>query len=647
MKGKNIITYISVSLLSLGLNGCSDFIDNAPDDQLDLEMVFNDKTRTEDWLANVYSKVPDPYWGFAKDIGWNTVGDDITPSQRWLQWWGGSLLNFRVGNFYTSSSWNSNFWNQLPQRIRSAYILINNAHANPLQNVTEEDVELMKNECRFLIAYYYWMSTEAYGAVPYYGDVIDVNTPLEEMIVGQMPFDEMVDMLDKQLLDLSDKLPAQWEEAFFGRATSIAALAVRARMLLFAASPLVNGNEWYTGMTLYNGKERFNSTYDANKWKKAADASKLLIDKAHAAGHSLYYEYTNDGKIDPFMSYYNLFLKKTSEGNKEILFARPASNYSEWEKHSTPRGCGGNGGMGVTQGIVDAYFMKNGLSPILGYNADGSPIINEASGYTESGFSTEPEIRNTKWDPCRKAPDVKPGQITLSNTYNMYSNREPRFYTSVLFNGAWFHQENRTTRMMSGEWDGGPTHDAPQNGYLNRKMTSLESIPRDDKRPYRPGILFRLGEAYLNYAEALNEASPGHNDIMIYLNKIRERAGIPEYGTGIDNNGFQRIPYTDNQASVRELIRKERRVELAGEGIRYHDIRRWKLGEELLDGYDYGMNFAGTEYSDDKSNPKAFFVRTKALLRSYDKKQYWMPIHQSQIDTDQTLVQAPFWESEE
>ncbi|WP_245832436.1 RagB/SusD family nutrient uptake outer membrane protein [Massilibacteroides vaginae] len=648
MKTIKLLKYIAFTLVCGVFSSCADFIDNAPDDQLDLEMVFNDKTRTEDWLANVYSKVPDSYWQFTRDIGWDTVGDDITPSQRWLQWWGGTLLNFRVGNYYTNSSWNSGFWNELQQRIRAGYILINNAHPNPLQKVTEEDIELMKNECRFLIAYYYWMLTESYGAVPYFDDVVDVNAPLEGMTHGQVPFDEMIDMLDAQLLDLSTKLPDKWEEAFFGRATSIASLAVRARMLLFAASPLVNGNKMYEGIDpLYNGKQRFNTTYDAGKWKRAADACKLLIDKAHAAGHGLYYEYTNDGKIDPFMSYYNLFLKKTSEGNKEILFARPDVNYGEYERHSTPRGCGGNGGLGVTQGMVDAFFMKNGLSPILGYHANGSPIINEESGYTESGFSTEPEIRNTKWDPARKSENVKPGQITVANTYNMYSNREPRFYLSVLFNGAWFHQEGRTTRMMSGEWDGGPTHDAPQNGYLNRKKTSLESIPRDGKQPYRPGILYRLGEVYLNYAEALNESTPGHSDIILYLNKIRERAGIPEYGTGTDNNGFQRIAYNDNQSAVRELIRKERRVELCGEGIRYHDIRRWLLGEELLNGYDYGMNFAGTEYSDDTNNPKAFFVRTKALLRSYQKKQYWMPVHQNQIDTDPTLVQAPFWESEE
>lgn len=173
-----------------------------------------------------------------------------------------------------------------------------------------------------------------------------------------------------------------------------------------------------------------------------------------------------------------------------------------------------------------SILYEKWLSPILGYNADGSPVINEASGYTEKGFSSEPEIRETNWNPCRKYPDVKPGQITTPNTFNMYSNREPRFYLTVLYNGAWFHQEGRAAEMMSNQADGGPTHDAPQNGYLNRKKISLESIPRDGKRPYRPGILYRLGEAYLNYAEALNECEPGNKDIIFYVNKS---VSVPVY----------------------------------------------------------------------------------------------------------------------
>lgn len=637
-----IFKYIVLSVLCIMATGCTDFIDNAPDDELTLEMVFNDKTRTEDWLAGIYSRMPDPYWAAIRDFGYETAADDVTPSQRWLQWWGGSLLNWRTGAWFTDSGWNSNFWNELPQRIRSAYIFIHNVHPNPKQNVSEKDVEYMKSECRFLIAYYYWMLTEAYGSVPYFEDMVDVNSSQDVFMRGQRSFDETVDWIDKELMDLvnNEKLPVKWDPSFFGRATTIAALAVREKMLLFAASPLVNGNQMYKGFLNNDGQERFNSTYDATKWARAAQASKDLIDAAHAAGHKLYYEYNDDGSIDPFMSCANVFLRKSTEGNNEILFARPDCDYGGWESHASPRGCGGNGGLGVTQSLVDAFFMANGLSPILGYNADGSPIINKESGYTEVGFSTEPDIRNTKWDILRNAPGAQPGQITEPNTYNMYVNREPRFYLTVIYNRQWYWTENRTTRFMSGEWDGGPTHDAPQNGYLVRKRVSLDSRPRDGVRPYRPGILFRLGESYLNYAEALNESNPGHSDILLYLNLIRERAGVPQYGSG---EGM--IPAPTTQEGMREIIRKERRVELCceGTGTRYNDIRRWMLGEELLDKDEYGMNFAGTDYTDDPNNPNAFFKRTVTMPRAFSKRNYWFPIFQTEIDKDPTLVQSPFW----
>lgn len=638
-----ILKYIALSVLCIIGTGCVDFIDNAPDDQLTLEMVFNDKVRTEDWLAGVYSGIPEPFEAPFRTVGYETAADDVTPSQRWSDFWNngkGHLLNWRVGAWSTDSPWDSNFWNRLPQRIRSGYIFIENVHANPRQGVTEKDVENMKNECRFLIAYYYWILTEAYGSVPFFDGVADVNAPMEGLMRGQRSFDETVDWIDKELTDLAQKLPVKWAPDYFGRATSIAALAVREKMLLFAASPLVNGNPMYKGFLNHDGKERFNSTYDPEKWKRATQASKDLIDAAHAAGHKLHYEYNDDGTIDPFLSCANVFFRKTSEGNNEILFARPDSKHEEWYKHATPRGCDGFGGLGVTQGLVDAFFMENGLSPILGYKADGSPIINEASGYSETGFSTEPEIRNTKWEIMRDHPDAVDGQITLPNTYNMYSNREPRFYVSVVYNGQWYWSEKRATRFMSGEPDGGTTHDAPQNGYLVRKRVSLDQRPRDNIRPYIPGILFRLGESYLNYAEALNESNPGHPDILKYLNLIRERAGIPQYGSG---QGM--IPAPTTQDGMREIIRKERRVELCceGTGTRFHDIRRWMLGEEFLNGDEYGMNFGGTEYTDDPNNANAYFKRTVALKRSFSKKNYWFPIYQAEIDKDPTLVQAPFW----
>ena len=616
-------------------------------------MVFNDKTRTEDWLSGIYNKIPDPYTGLLKDYGYDSMGDDLDPSQRYYQWWG-NTLNFIIGQWFTDSNWNSNLWNECPQRIRSAYLLIDNIHTIPGQGVTEADVERMKNESRFLIAYYYWMMLEAYGSVPFFDSAVDVDDP--NLMKGQMSFDEMVDWIDTQLVDLSKKLPASWlseSTQFYGRATSIMCLAVRARMLLFAASPLVNGNEWYKGFKNYDGQERFNSTYDATKWKRAADACKDLIDAAHAAGHDLVREYNADGSIDPFMSCYNVHMLR-GDLNPEALFVRADCNYSEYEALSTPRGASGNGGLGVYQTLVDAFSMKDGSIPITGYQGNyGSPIINEASGYTERGFSAQKDIRKTKYNLFRECPGATVdsvgadgctyNQVAAAGTYNMYVNREPRFYLTVMWNRQWYHQASRETLFLSGEIDGGPTHDAPQNGYLNRKRVSLEQNNRDGIHPYRPGILYRLGEAYLNYAEALNECDPGNPDILKYLNLIRERAGVPQYGTGTDSNGFQMIPL-NGQDEVRDAIHHERRVELCCEsGIRYFDLRRWKEAESVLNQPMYGMNFSGTELSDDPNNPKAFYVRTQYIKRVYERKYYWYPVHQTEIDKDPTLVQAPFW----
>jgi hypothetical protein len=618
------LIYILLPLLLL-FSSCEKYLDKSPEDLLTLDMVFNDKTRTEDWLAGIYASIPDPYWGFTREIAYDPLSDDMAPSTGWEQF-GWTVISRQTGNWNPTTSWGPNYWTVLQQRIRSAYIFISRVKANPTQKVTEEEVEIMKNEARFLIAYYYWLLTEAYGVVPFYDGIVPTDASEEILMQAQIPFDRMIDWIDKELKDVSAKLPASYNiSTKFGRATSIMCLAVRARMLLFAASPLVNGNPDYNGFKNNKQEELYNGTYDAQKWVRAQNACKELIDAAHAAGHQLYYEYNRDGSIDPFMSYQNMMFAKGNQ-NKEILFARPDVNRYEYDKHAQPRGTGGNGGLGISQSLVDAFFMKNGL-----------PISDAASGYVEKGFSAQPEVRNTKWLESQGDQAGKEGQVTLAGTYNMYCNREARFYVSVLYNRAWFRREGRTTRFMQNEWDGGPTHDAPQNGYLLRKKVHPDFDPRSGANPYRPGILYRLAEAYLNYAEALNEADPNNPDIFKYLNLVRERAGLPGYGAGTGQ-----IPLA-SQGDVRDAIRRERRVELNNEGLRWNDIRRWKIGEATLDGNFYGMNYNGSQLSDDENNPQAFFRRTVYQRRRFSKKNYWFPVPQSEIDKNSNLAQNPLW----
>lgn len=612
------LNYITVILLIMTFTSCSDYLDQKPEDILTLEKVFNDKTRTEDWLAGIYSNIPDPYWGMIRDIGYDAFGDDMAPSTGWEQF-GWDVIAKQRGDWNPTSNWGSDYWDILPKRIRSAYIFIENVKELPAQKVSEEEVRIMKNEARFLIAYYNFLLIQAYGPVPFNDGI---RTADEDLLNERRPYDELVSWIDNELKEVSEELPATYSDASkFGRATSIMALAVRARMLLFAASPLVNGNPDYSGYTNSLGEPLFNATYDPQKWVRASNACKELIDAAHQAGHDLYYEYNDDGSIDPFLSYQNMLFRKTTDGNTEILFARPDVNHWEYDKHAQPRGTAGNGGLGVTQSLVDAFFMENGL-----------PIDDPNSGYVEKGFSQSSEFRNTKWIEVQGNQQGKEGQVTLPNTYNMYTHREPRFYISVLYNGAWYRRENRTTRFMKDEWDGGPTHDAPQNGYLARKKVHPDHDPRNGTNPYRPGILYRLGEAYLNYAEALNESDPGNPDILKYVNLIRERAGIPDLPGGM------------NQSEMREAIHRERRVELNCEmGLRYHDIRRWKIGEETLDREFYGMNFFGSQYCDDENNPDCYFVRKPYQERQFSKKNYWIPIHQTELDINPELVQNPFW----
>lgn len=604
------------------LTSCVDYLDKESDTELTLPMVFEDKTRTEGWLANVYSHVPDPYWGYARKLGWDILSDDMTASERWRQWdW--KVIPMLLGEWTLSTDWDGNYWSRLPQLIREANIFIENVHPLPDQGISATEVTYMKAEMRFMIAYYYYLLSNTYGPVPFKPNYIaptDFN--LADLMEGQRPYYEVVDWVDKELKEVAEILPAKYTEARkYGRATSIMCLAVRARMLLFAASPLVNGNPDYANHKNKDGENLFSTTADKTKWAYAAQACKELIDAAEAAGHKLYTEKNDDGTIDPFMSYQNLFLTRYDEGNTEILFARPGgSEYGEYEKHATPAASGGSGGLGVTQSLVDAFFMENGL-----------PINDDNSEYVETGYSVSDETRdNTVWD-----TEVNGGAISKKNTYNMYCHREPRFYITVSYNNSYFTQEKRVFNFFNGSADNPHTHDAPQNGYLIRKKISPDLNVKQGTYKYRPGIVYRLGEAYLNYAEALNESDPGNGDILVYLNKIRERAGIRQYTTGATDDNFIHVDLND-QAEMRKLIRAERRVELSCEGIRYDDLRRWKEAENVLNGDFYGMNFSGKDNS-------SFYVRTPYLKRVYKKAYYWFPIHQSEIDKNDKLVQSPYW----
>ena len=614
MKNK-IRKYIALGTIAMfSLSSCSDYLDKEPDDQLTLETVFENKTNMERWLAYIYNATPK----FYNYDGADAVADELAPSVGWESQ-GFKAILYQNGNWTSASGGVINYWETFPMRIRQAYIFIKYAHALP--DVTEKEVNYMKAECRFFIAYFHAVMAMTYGAVPIIRDATEEITG-ETLLLKQEPFNTVVDWAANELLETSKLLPAYYDEDNkYGRITSIICLAMRARLLTFAASPLVNGNQDSDMVNMKNcdGVSIFDSTFKPERWKTAVDANKLLIDEAEKAGHKLYIETIGDD-VDAFQSYQNALMLRYNQGNMEILFPRTYDDAGYFDRQANPRSMGGAGAIGVTQSLVDAFFMENGL-----------PINDDNSEYVETGYSVSDETRdNTVWD-----TEVNGGAISKKNTYNMYCHREPRFYITVSYNNSYFTQEKRVFNFFNGSADNPHTHDAPQNGYLIRKKISPDLNVKQGTYKYRPGIVYRLGEAYLNYAEALNESDPGNGDILVYLNKIRERAGIRQYTTGATDDNFIHVDLND-QAEMRKLIRAERRVELSCEGIRYDDLRRWKEAENVLNGDFYGMNFSGKDNS-------SFYVRTPYLKRVYKKAYYWFPIHQSEIDKNDKLVQSPYW----
>ena len=642
MKNK-IRKYIALGMIAMfSLSSCSDYLDKEPDDQLTLETVFENKTNMERWLAYIYNATPK----FYNYDGADAVADELAPSVGWESQ-GFKAILYQNGNWTSASGGVINYWETFPMRIRQAYIFIKYAHALP--DVTEKEVNYMKAECRFFIAYFHSVMAMTYGAVPIIRDATEEITG-ETLLLKQEPFNTVVDWAANELLETSKLLPAYYDEDNkYGRITSIICLAMRARLLTFAASPLVNGNQDPDMVNMKNcdGVSIFDSTFKPERWKTAVDANKLLIDEAEKAGHKLYIETIGDD-VDAFQSYQNALMLRYNQGNMEILFPRTYDDAGYFDRQANPRSMGGAGAIGVTQSLVDAFFMNNGLVPITGYTNDGAtPVINSESGYSETGYSTVDESYKTTWMYATKGGTEQETEhvIVPKNTYKMYCGREPRFYISVLYNEEYHwgkdksNAKNKFANFFSGGEDGGPSHDSPSAGYLIRKRVDPSAIPASSSGTYkkRQGVLYRLAEAYLSYAESLYEYSvamgtytDNETEILDYINRVRYRAGIPQYGKGADQ-----IPVTE--AQLRDLIRRERRVELNCEaGIRFDDLRRWKEAETALNGKFYGMNALAKSTERDE-----YYKRTLYQTRRFIS--YWWPIPQDDIDKNTNLRQLPGW----
>ncbi|MGZ3839193.1 MAG: RagB/SusD family nutrient uptake outer membrane protein [Flavisolibacter sp.] len=608
---KRLIIIGVSSFLLINLWSCKKgYLDQVPQDRTTIEQVFAHKNTVDNFLANVYSYVRDEsdqrFIGGTHEGGpWTGASDEAEYDWSFV---GSNYMN--VGSWGPTSGFVNDFWGNYYTAIRSATYFM--AHVGECKEITDQanGSQLLARyiaEARALRAYYYYNLVKIFGPVVIIGDnAIAPDASLPSVQLARSPFDSCVAYIstefDKAATDLPD-VPAN-PSVDNGRMTKSVVMAYKAELLLAAASDLFNGNTDYASLKNQNGTSLISQQKDPGKWSAAAAAAKAFIDKYVPGTFDLYKVTDGAGNIDPYLSCRNVMY---TDWNKEWIFAIVGCNPTTRQYEETPYHAGkdgsirGSGGLGATQEMVDAYFMDNGLS-----------ITDPGSGYVENGFSTTS------------------GKYTTAGTYNMYCNREPRFYVGITYNGStWLNTTSSsgtvTTETFyngnSGKRVGG--NDYSPTGYIVRK-----NIPIGDWRVgNRAWLLLRLANIYLDYAEALNESSPGNADIAKYVNLIRERAGLPDLAAGL------------SQEAMRTAIRKERRVELAFENVRYFDTRRWKIAEQTDGGPFYGMDInSGNSLSD-----LSFYKRTVFENRVFDKKDYLWPIPQAELDVDKNLVQNTGW----
>lgn len=636
MKKISIITIVLFLLLN---TSCSDYLDQVPGDRLSLQEIFKTKKGAQSHLASVYVYIPDEYNQRQLHEGeiYKTYGPWTAGSDEAEYAWTGVATHLWNNNTVNANTDQVIYqrWKGWYTGIRSASEFIEYVPSTPTNELSEGLRKQWMAEAKALRAIYYFYLVRTYGPVPLLKGIIPQDASLQEV---QLPRDNIDDCFDYIISELRGAI----DGGLIARSKSddmsnghghidiTVARAFIIQALMYRASPLFNGSiPHYANLKNKDGKALFpQNLSDADKqgrWQAAANEIKSFLTDYDQNVFDLERVYTPDGKFDPYSSYRRATRGAYSNlsSYKELVFYRLRTSSATMQYDRTPNHRGvsgdfqGGGAINPTQEMVDSYFMANGLSPISGYQDDKkTPIINTSSGYEDKNFiSTDYE-------------DPATGRLFApTGTSRMYYKREPRFYADITFNGQkWLNDRDGAIYTglnysgNAGRENGG--HDYSCTGYIVRK--SAPEGPRGQED--RVCILMRYAQIYLDYVEALNECNPSSSEILVYLNRIRERAGIPGYGSS-------GVLKPTSQDAMRKAIQLERKIELGFENVRYFDVRRWGIAEETQGGAIHGMNI--------NANGTLFYERTKVEDRIFDKRLYFFPIPQREINIDAELVQNP------
>ncbi len=642
MKRLYRIKIIGAYIILLGFGSCN-YLDVVPDNVATIDYSFRNRTVAEKYLYSCYSYRP-PVGSVDTDPAMN--GCDET----WRYYnISASFVNSNISNgFQNVNSPYINYWDgensgkALWVGIRDCNIFLENI--DKVADLTSSEKKRWIAEVKFLKAYYHYSLFKCYGPIP----IVDVNLPVSEGINQLQVYREPVDDVVKYIADLMKEaavdLPISAdviEGTEAGRIDKLVALSMRAEVLLFAASPLFNGNTDYANMVDNRGKSLFPQTYDPNKWKLAASACKEAIDSCHAQNKTLYdlVDPMVSAAPDPFKVQTTYRQAICDRWSKELIWGGTSNDCNSLSRQAQTKI------MSVNTSLWND--IKGEWAPTLKmaekyYSANGVPIEEDITWSSKGWYNNRFQIR----------PEMSSGDDVYyvrsgEKTAYLHFNREPRFYASLGFDrGVYFGNGyyNFPTNVKYSDFFGGHISGKQSStcysitGYSVKKMHSFKNAhtATEYSVEYYPFPILRLANLYLMYAEALNEVNGPGDEAFTYLDRIRARAGLK--GVKESWSNFSNIPNKpDTKDGLRQIIHQERTIELAFEGKRFWDIRRWKEINVLND-QPKGWNVTG-------STPEDFYkvVSVAQAPVKFTVKDYFWPIKEGSLNVNKNLLQNYGW----
>jgi hypothetical protein len=648
-------------LILLFFVGCKDYLDIVPDNIATIENAFVSANMAEKHLFTCYSYLPrmaeydqvafmtcDEFWsrypaqsgGFVSYQFENIARGNQNVVDPALNYWDG--LNGGIATFIALRTCNTFLENigKVPSEGFKTVMLDN------YRTITEREQWIA--EVKFLKAFYHYWLLRMYGPIPLVRENLPTSASIETIQVKREPvdtcFNYIVRLLDEAAADLPLTVAKPATET--GRITKSIALSVKAKVLVEAASDLFNGNEDYAAFVDPETQQPFfNRTKDNNKWVKAAEACREAVAAVTEAGFRLY-EFVpaaNDkvnGALFAQMSIRGAITEPNLTLNREVIWLETVSMASSLQQLNLP--------------CLDAKYSNNygwwiSMAPSLKmaemfYTEHGVPIDQDEEWMTDGKYASRYQLRTATEDDRHY---IRQGEQTAS----LHFNREPRFYANLAFDrGLWFgngkydQDDQWTIRARKGEAANlSEGRNISVTGYMCKKLVNYQGEFEDRDRgdfflkEYAWPVM-RVADLYLLLAEALNEAYGPSPEVYQWIDLVRERAGLDKV-----ESSWQRYAVAShkqdpaNKDKLREIIRRERLIELAHEGHRYWDIRRWKKGKEMwhnqpIQGWDITQEDAGGYYR----------LRT-LFVQKFTTKDYLFPIREANLIVNPKLVQNPDW----